>query len=784
MPVAYSARSLPLSANAANTAFSNGVDLAWDFTGIGATASGEPWLWVGATKPTLPITGTQTLTTINAEPGVVAGASSLFDYTNTTNYGWQTGAGDFTIGVRVNLPGVVPANELSTILFRLSGTSGNSLSVTCNTNSGIGWYFTASGSAAAPIGGVQSAVMYPAGASVMVWVVKSAGVVTIYTQNATAQTNAVVRYAAGAAATQDLGATWAARTIVNWTSGAATTFGVSSIKHWNLALSSTEVSAIGKDYWDTESNGVVAQSVAITSPVADASILQTSIISGTYTGADPAGIQVQHGAGAWITGSAATIGGGVWSATFSLTVAAAASLQARMSDATAVVSTPITGVSIISGAIGFTAPYPATSAQDYRQFQRNGENQASVRVTGTYSGSPTSLQWSWNGSAWATLVASPTGGVFDATITLTGPAQSDLQVRFSNDTTKVSTLASIGVCDVYLVAGQSNHVGGGNGDYIAPVAPAGNPSWVGVIYAKNGTWRPNVETAELQFSKTTGAIYPVQAGSATAFNSYFGKLATKFMAEGSPVAFVPCALGSTSISSWAVSTSTSTLYGAMIAVANTIGDHKAVLWWQGEADCSGTTNTAYQAALNALVNDWYSRFSRKWVLMNLNATGNSVGTGGTAGTDTGFNAIHAAIATVGATNANVFSVADMNGAFSSSIHYRFASEITEVSNRAYAAMTTVFVTPSFSITLTTNGTVPAASLTGINWAWYDAAPPSLATAPVITGTASTDASGVLTGLLVGSTLTVGQVGTLLAVVSDGTPGSAANKAFCAPVAVS
>lgn len=89
-----------------------------------------------------------------------------------------------------------------------------------------------------------------------------------------------------------------------------------------------------------------------------------------------------------------------------------------------------------------------------------------------------------------------------------------------------------------------------------------------------------------------------------------------------------------------------------------------------------------------------------------------------------------------------------------------------------------------TLTLTTNGTTPAASQSGISWAWYDAAPPNLAVVPVATGTgATTNGSGVFDVGLSGSTLTAGQTGTLLALISDGTAGSATNKAFCAPVAV-
>lgn len=99
-------------------------------------------------------------------------------------------------------------------------------------------------------------------------------------------------------------------------------------------------------------------------------------------------------------------------------------------------------------------------------------------------------------------------------------------------------------------------------------------------------------------------------------------------------------------------------------------------------------------------------------------------------------------------------------------------------------LATAYVAVRCTLTLTTNGSTPAASQTGIVWAWYDAAPPSLSSLPAVTGTgATTDASGVFDVALTGTTLTSGQTGTLLALISNGTAGSSSNKAFCAPVAV-
>jgi hypothetical protein len=180
-----------------------------------------------------------------------------------------------------------------------------------------------------------------------------------------------------------------------------------------------------------------------------------------------------------------------------------------------------------------------------------------------------------------------------------------------------------------------------------------------------------------------------------------------------------------------------------------------------------------------------SRFTgAKWVLMNLNATGNTAGTGGTGASDTGFNAIHAAITNVAATNSNVYAMADMNGAFSSSIHYSTSPEITEVALRAYSAIRSMIVSvASVTLSLVSAAGAAASSLTGLKWAWFDQVTPDAFVAPTDKGSIeSTDASGVLTVSLPNSTKTPGQVGWLIVTDSDGNPATT-HKAFSGPVTV-
>lgn len=90
-----------------------------------------------------------------------------------------------------------------------------------------------------------------------------------------------------------------------------------------------------------------------------------------------------------------------------------------------------------------------------------------------------------------------------------------------------------------------------------------------------------------------------------------------------------------------------------------------------------------------------------------------------------------------------------------------------------------------SVTLTTNGSTPAASLTGLKWAWFDQATPDAFVAPTDKGTAeTTDASGVLVVPLANTAKAAGETGWLIVTDSDGTTTqSPAHKAFSGPVQV-
>lgn len=83
-----------------------------------------------------------------------------------------------------------------------------------------------------------------------------------------------------------------------------------------------------------------------------------------------------------------------------------------------------------------------------------------------------------------------------------------------------------------------------------------------------------------------------------------------------------------------------------------------------------------------------------------------------------------------------------------------------------------------------NGTTPNASVTGLQWAWWDSATPDFSLAPTMSGaSASTTAGGVFSVTLTSTTLATGQAGTLLVYKTDGIAASTATLSFCGPLTV-
>ncbi|MBS4017518.1 MAG: hypothetical protein KGZ68_04700 [Dechloromonas sp.] len=719
MPVSYDQRTLPLSRGSIPAAA--GVTLAWDFTGFDTTVpEAQPFLYGGATAPTMSVTGTRTAVTYNGIPGIRLGNPASYSNTTFLGQGLQVGTGDFQVAVLITTGATLPTSANSVNAFVVRNDAGTALvSFVVAESNGNGWYINAASSTGE--GAAQTAVVYGANKTIVMWFRRRAGVTNVWTQEATPTGILIARNAAGSDST-DWNDTSAKRVYLGWNQSSAATIDVAfhGVRFWGgTSLDDATTQNVGRDFFALEANVVPSDGLTITSPTAGSSIPTTTTISGTYTGTAPAGVQVQHGGGTWVTLSGFSASAGVWSGNAVLPVAVAAVLRARYSNNTVVVSADVANITVEANSISFTVPMSGGSpdpagARNYRLFQRNGSNQATgVRITGEYDGAPTAIQWRFNGGSWATLVASPSGGAFDATVTLSGPAQGALEIRFANDTAVSASLTLVGVGDVYIAAGQSN-AAGWSPSFLQPVPPSANPTWKAVEFDFAHTWRENFETPDNPFHDPAVAVYSAFGSGGGRNGTYYGHLATLAMAAGVPIAVVPAARGSSTIDMWEANnpTDTNTLYGALQATAQRIGSCRAVLWWQGEGSMSddatgtGLDPSLYAGKLDAIMDAFAaSGQTAEWVLTmpcHANPTPKANGA-----------LFRAALAGM-ASNEHVLGVLDLDSPTPAydTLHYEGSAEIVTIASRMASllgysvAMTGPVVTPGAG-TITATGGAPS-----------------------------------------------------------------------------
>lgn len=225
----------------------------------------------------------------------------------------------------------------------------------------------------------------------------------------------------------------------------------------------------------------------------------------------------------------------------------------------------------------------------YQVFQRDNLDVADIEVAGTYTGTPTSIEYQFDGGGWLTLDASPSGGTYSGTISdVAAGSQGIVEVRFGNDNSVIDSVDFVGVGDVFVVYGQSNAEGKFNSaqTYSHASLKAG-------MY-NSGGWS---ELADPTHEGTAnGSVWPL--------------LATTHMADqGVPIAFVCAAKGGQDIEYFK---SGGIGYSALSSylMNSNINAVRAVLFHQGEADASaGTTKSSYNTSLDALAASLDNDFS-------------------------------------------------------------------------------------------------------------------------------------------------------------------------------
>lgn len=279
---------------------------------------------------------------------------------------------------------------------------------------------------------------------------------------------------------------------------------------------------------------------------------------------------------------------------------------------------------VVTDTITFSGP------TNLRVYQRIG-SAATVVLSGTYTGTPTAIQYKVVNDTtlttvvdWATLDAAPTGGSFSGSVSIPQGGWYNVHVRFSNNTAILSVPTNkFGVGAVYCIAGQSN---------------ASN--WFVV-----GTGTPNAKTSKYASSWATNT----------------GAAAIAFANAMQTALSLPVAVVDTGASGAGLTSGGDVGYGYWTNYAaapyttwqthsTAVGlKYEALVWLQGESDAiSSVTLSNYQAGLTSLFSAMRTYLSQASLKIILAPLGKSTNVGAT---DTEWNTIQDAIQTFSDVNA-------------------------------------------------------------------------------------------------------------------------------------
>ncbi len=237
-----------------------------------------------------------------------------------------------------------------------------------------------------------------------------------------------------------------------------------------------------------------------------------------------------------------------------------------------------TGATVTFTATAGTLAITAPVAHQFRW--RGSSGTASLTISGTYTGVPTSIEWSSDGSTWATLDAAPSAGAYTGSVSL-ATGQYTLSTRFSNNTSVTATVTPVSVAYVLAVAGQSNASGRGTNNQ--------------TVYDSTYTHALKTASGYATLADPYGASVDGSSGGSFV-PPMVSELANILRA---PIGIVPAAVGATSITDWQ---SGQSHYTYLVSAVTAVGGCDAILMWQGEQDAfNGMSQSTYHTNLSAFM---------------------------------------------------------------------------------------------------------------------------------------------------------------------------------------
>ncbi|MBX7159339.1 MAG: hypothetical protein K1X95_03530 [Acidimicrobiia bacterium] len=363
-----------------------------------------------------------------------------------------------------------------------------------------------------------------------------------------------------------------------------------------------------------------------------------------------------------------------------------------------------------------------TSVVDWQLFQRDGSDEASVPLDGTYGGSPSSIQARFTAlgsspGSWTTVVASPSGGTYSGSLTV-AKGQGTLEVRADHGGGSYSYVrrSYVAVGDLYYVIGTSNAAGyGTNSQSVAGgLSPwqfgsplptqlsnwdvSGTHQWICLgdptdarqgttLFAPSMTWVQSASDTTRETAQPGGTWLPQLAG-------------RLIDAYSCPVAMTNFAHYGAGLNDWRKSTSTHwdefVDRAEQVASPDTVpitagAAGKAILAVMGENDYGGSVSTTYATYLSDWVDEMWTDFGLPTILM---CVGDWPGTSAyqyTQNPNDGITLIRAAIESVAGSNSHaslgpVMYDVDLADESGDGYHYKTDTELATVADRWYAAL--------------------------------------------------------------------------------------------------
>ncbi len=219
------------------------------------------------------------------------------------------------------------------------------------------------------------------------------------------------------------------------------------------------------------------------------------------------------------------------------------------------------------------------SPHRYQVVQRDAAGRAAITVVGRRLGIEGPVEVRWGTGGWVRASCSGTGR-FKVRLPDLAAGQATVVVRAARRHDVAAKVPLVGVGDIYVIAGQSNASGRGE-----RLNRARNPTLSAALFGNDDAWGPLVDPTDSPVRQVDRVSKDIDAA-----GSVWPLVATRVMArEAVPVAFVPCASGSTSIAEWQMDPSApaspATLFGSMVRRVRAVGGRvRAILFWQGELD--------------------------------------------------------------------------------------------------------------------------------------------------------------------------------------------------------